>query len=141
MQWRATRDDTVAAFPQLYWSLKTASVPCGEWAAGNTNRVGTRSRGRATARRRPRRARREAGRSLVATEHWPTDAGARRYEQVAARIGWLIEQGTLPLGGRVPSVRALSRQESVSISTVVQAYRLLEDRGLIEGRPQSGYYV
>ncbi len=56
-------------------------------------------------------------------------------------VGWLIEQGTLPAGGRVPSVRQLSQQQGVSISTVVQAYRLLEDRGLIEGRPQSGYYV
>jgi DNA-binding transcriptional MocR family regulator len=38
-------------------------------------------------------------------------------------------------------VRKLSRQLSVSVSTVVQAYRLLEDRGRIEARPQSGYYV
>jgi DNA-binding transcriptional MocR family regulator len=77
----------------------------------------------------------------VAIERGAALANARRYEQVAARIGWLIEQGTLPPGGRVPSVRALSQQQGVSVSTVVQAYRLLEDRGLIEGRPQSGYYV
>lgn len=30
---------------------------------------------------------------------------------------------------------------SVSISTISEAYRLLEDRGLITARPQSGYYV
>src|SRR5689334_10180725 len=77
----------------------------------------------------------------MATEPEMASVGARRYEQVAARIGWLVEQGTLPAGGRVPSVRALSQQQGVSISTVVQAYRLLEDRGVIEGRPQSGYYV
>ena len=29
----------------------------------------------------------------------------------------------------------------LSISTVVQAYHLLEDRGLIEARPRSGYFV
>jgi DNA-binding transcriptional MocR family regulator len=29
----------------------------------------------------------------------------------------------------------------VSVSTVLQAYQLLENRGLIEARPQSGYYV
>jgi len=29
----------------------------------------------------------------------------------------------------------------VSISTALEAYRLLEDRQLIEARPQSGYYV
>ena len=32
-------------------------------------------------------------------------------------------------------------QLSVSISTISEAYRLLEDRGLITARPQSGYYV
>jgi DNA-binding transcriptional MocR family regulator len=35
----------------------------------------------------------------------------------------------------------MSRQQGVSISTVLQAYYLLEDQGLIEARPQSGYYV
>jgi DNA-binding transcriptional MocR family regulator len=38
-------------------------------------------------------------------------------------------------------VRRLSRQKQVSVSTVLQAYQVLEDRGLIEARPQSGYYV
>lgn len=63
------------------------------------------------------------------------------YGQVAARISGLIECGTLRPGERVPSVRRYSRQESVSIATVMQAYRLLESRGWIEARPQSGYYV
>jgi DNA-binding transcriptional MocR family regulator len=38
-------------------------------------------------------------------------------------------------------VRRISRQEGVSVSTALQAYFLLEDRGLIEARPQSGFYV
>jgi len=63
------------------------------------------------------------------------------YKQVALRISELIEHGTLRPGERVPSVRRCSEQQSVSIATVMQAYRLLEDRGVIEGRPQSGYYV
>ena len=63
------------------------------------------------------------------------------YEALAQRIGSLIEHGTLRAGDRVPSVRRVSRQESVSIATAVQAYRVLENRGLIEARPQSGYYV
>ncbi|NLW66962.1 MAG: PLP-dependent aminotransferase family protein, partial [Bacteriovoracaceae bacterium] len=32
-------------------------------------------------------------------------------------------------------------QMGVSITTAMEAYRLLEDRGVIEARPQSGYYV
>src|SRR5215813_10110372 len=63
------------------------------------------------------------------------------YKQVALRISELIEHGTLRPGERVPSVRRCSEQQKVSIATVMQAYRLLESRGLIEARPQSGYYV
>src|SRR3989475_7929803 len=63
------------------------------------------------------------------------------YKQVALRISELIEHGTLRPGERVPSVRRYSEQQDVSIATVMQAYRLLESRGLIEARPQSGYYV
>jgi DNA-binding transcriptional MocR family regulator len=63
------------------------------------------------------------------------------YERVADRIQGSIEQGTLQPGDRLPSVRTLREQMSVSISTVLEAYRLLEDRGAIEARPQSGYFV
>lgn len=63
------------------------------------------------------------------------------YEQVADRLQKLIADGTLRPGDRLPSVRKLRAQLSVSTSTVMEAYRLLEDRGLIWVRPQSGYYV
>ncbi|MBW4660647.1 MAG: PLP-dependent aminotransferase family protein [Drouetiella hepatica Uher 2000/2452] len=66
---------------------------------------------------------------------------ASLYEQVADRICALIREGTLQPGDRLPSVRRLHQQLSVSISTVLEAYRLLEDRGLVCVRPQSGYYV
>jgi DNA-binding transcriptional MocR family regulator len=66
---------------------------------------------------------------------------ASLYEQVADRICALIQEGTLQPGDRLPSVRRLHQQLSVSISTVLEAYRLLEDRGLVSVRPQSGYYV
>jgi len=69
------------------------------------------------------------------------DGAEALYEQVALRISELIEHGTLRPGERIPSVRQCSAQQNVSIATVTQAYRLLEDRGLLEARPQSGYYV
>src|SRR5438876_206934 len=69
------------------------------------------------------------------------DGEASLYRQVALRISELIEHGTLRPGERVPSVRKCSEQQNVSIATVTQAYRLLEDRGVLEARPQSGYYV
>lgn len=69
------------------------------------------------------------------------DSRTLLYEQVAERIAALAEQGTFQPGDRIPSVRGLSSQFKVSPSTVVHAYALLEERGLIEVRPQSGYYV
>lgn len=64
-----------------------------------------------------------------------------RYEEVAARLGAMIANGTYRPGERVPSVRGLSRQLRVSINTVLQSYAHLENAGLIEAKPQSGYYV
>ena len=64
-----------------------------------------------------------------------------KYESVAGRMQQLIEEGTLRPGDRIPSVRHLHRQWSVSMTTVLEAYRLLEDRGWVEARPRSGYYV
>lgn len=63
------------------------------------------------------------------------------YRQVAQQVTRLIEEGTLRPGERIPSVRKFRKHHQVSITTVTQAYRLLESQGLIEARPQSGYYV
>jgi len=63
------------------------------------------------------------------------------YEQVAEELAGLIRKGTFRPGERIPSVRQLSRQRKISITTVLQAYMELENQGLIETRPQSGYYV
>jgi len=63
------------------------------------------------------------------------------YEEIAARISGMIEKGTYYPGERIPSIRNLSRQMRVSANTVMEAYAQLENSGLIEARPQSGYYV
>ena len=63
------------------------------------------------------------------------------YEKIAGRIERHIKKGTYRSGERIPSVRSLSLQMKVSISTVLKAYFSLENRGFIEARPQSGYYV
>lgn len=63
------------------------------------------------------------------------------YEEVAAKVAGLIEQGTFRPGEKVPSVRQLSAQLQVSINTILEAYALLENMLVIEARPQSGYYV
>jgi DNA-binding transcriptional MocR family regulator len=80
---------------------------------------------------------------MAATEITKLQAAPRvnLYEEVSGRILRLIDNGVYKIGDRIPSVRALSQQLSVSISTVTEAYRLMEDQGRIEARPQSGYYV
>ncbi|MEW6487463.1 MAG: PLP-dependent aminotransferase family protein [Thermodesulfobacteriota bacterium] len=67
--------------------------------------------------------------------------GGFLYEAVAEKVSRLVEAGTFRPGQRIPSVRGLGRQLGVSLSTVLEAYALLEDRGIVEARPQSGYYV
>jgi DNA-binding transcriptional MocR family regulator len=63
------------------------------------------------------------------------------YMNLAHLLGERIEQGLYRPGDRLPSVRALSSEHGVSLSTVQQAYRLLEDNGLATPRPKSGYFV
>lgn len=63
------------------------------------------------------------------------------YQAVADDLAGLISSGQLPPRSRVPSVRALARQRGISITTAVASLRVLEQRGLIEARPKSGYFV
>ncbi len=63
------------------------------------------------------------------------------YVRLAADIGRLIETGTLKPGERLPSVRAMCASRHVSTATVLQAYYLLEGRGLVRSKPRSGYFV
>jgi len=63
------------------------------------------------------------------------------YQRLANELVGLIETRSLRAGDRLPSVRTYSRQKRVSLATVLRAYQLLEDRGYLEVRPQSGHYV
>ncbi|WP_271274378.1 aminotransferase-like domain-containing protein [Aliamphritea hakodatensis] len=63
------------------------------------------------------------------------------YREVAGRIQQQIDSGLFSVGERLPGVRKLSQSMDVSVSTVVQAQRLLEDNGVIAARPRSGFYV
>lgn len=63
------------------------------------------------------------------------------YIRVADRIEQMIAEKVWKTGDRLPSVRMLSKEQGVSLSTAFQAYYLLEGKGMIESRPKSGYYV
>ncbi len=68
-------------------------------------------------------------------------AEAPLYRLLADEIQALIERGSIRVGHRLPSVRVTARQRQISIGTALEAYVLLENRGTIEARPKSGYYV
>ncbi|MDO9600668.1 MAG: PLP-dependent aminotransferase family protein, partial [Azoarcus sp.] len=63
------------------------------------------------------------------------------YDRLALDLEQRIRSGVLRAGDRLPSVRRACEAQRLSPSTVLKAYYLLESRGLIEVRPQSGYYV
>ena len=63
------------------------------------------------------------------------------YQRIAAQIEAAIASGAMRAGARLPSVRQLGQQHDVSLSTALQVYRSLENRGVVEARPKSGYFV
>jgi len=67
--------------------------------------------------------------------------GGFLYEHLADELGKAIDRGALRAGDRLPSVRRLAQERSVSVATVLEAYLRLENAGLIEVRPKSGHFV
>lgn len=63
------------------------------------------------------------------------------YVKIAETFTRQVATGVLRPGDRVPSLRKLSDEQGVSLSTALQAYLWLENRGYLEARPQSGFYV
>src|SRR5262245_8368237 len=64
-----------------------------------------------------------------------------RYEYIVRTLSRQIERGVLRPGDRMPSLRDTQEKCGASLGTVMHAYARLEDRGFIEARPRSGYYV
>lgn len=62
-------------------------------------------------------------------------------EALTARLAQAIEQGGLPAGSRLRSVRDAAAKEGLGVNTVVEAYNRLVARGYAEARPGSGFYV
>ncbi|MFL1562444.1 PLP-dependent aminotransferase family protein [Pseudomonas sp. O64] len=64
-----------------------------------------------------------------------------KYSDLAHLLRSRIEMGMYQEGQRLPSVRILSAEHGVSLGTVQQAYRLLEEEGLASPAPKSGHFV
>jgi len=78
---------------------------------------------------------------VVRTSSFTRSAAASLAEQLAGRFADRIQQRLLAPGSRLPSVRDCAEHHGVSPSTVVGAYDLLQARGLVQARPQRGFFV
>ncbi len=66
---------------------------------------------------------------------------APMYEQIAAQIAAQIKSQVLAAGTKLPPERQLAEQCGVSRTTAINAYRRLEEMGLVRTRVGSGTYV
>ena len=63
------------------------------------------------------------------------------FEQVRAQFAAQITDGTLVVGTKLPTVRALADELDLAVNTVARAYRELETAGLVETRGRAGTVV
>lgn len=65
----------------------------------------------------------------------------KEYEKVIDYLKDLTEKGTIKIGSKLPTERALSETLSVSRNSTREAIRMLENMGFIESKHGSGNYV
>ncbi|OEV03194.1 GntR family transcriptional regulator [Streptomyces oceani] len=63
------------------------------------------------------------------------------YEQLRAQIVQRARNGELPVGQRLPPVRALASELGLAANTVAKTYRALEADGVIETRGRHGTFI
>ncbi len=63
------------------------------------------------------------------------------YEQLASSLRASIVDGRVAFGERLPAARELASALEVNVHTVLRAYRVLRDEGLIELHPGRGAVV
>jgi GntR family transcriptional repressor for pyruvate dehydrogenase complex len=71
----------------------------------------------------------------------PEGSQDRLYRDIARRLMDRINDGTYPVGGRLPAEREISAEFNVSRPTVREAIIALEVQGVVEVRVGSGAYV
>ena len=71
----------------------------------------------------------------------PEASQDRLYRDIARRLMDRINDGSYPVGGRLPAEREISTEFNVSRPTVREAIIALEVQGIVEVRVGSGAYV
>ena len=63
------------------------------------------------------------------------------FEQLRAQLARQIQDHTLAVGTRLPTIRRLAADLGLAVNTVGRAYRELEEAGLIETHRRAGSFV
>ena len=63
------------------------------------------------------------------------------FEQLRTQFARQIQDRTLAVGARLPTIRHLAANLGLAVNTVGRAYRELEEAGLIETRGRAGTFV
>ncbi|GAA3792713.1 GntR family transcriptional regulator [Sphaerisporangium flaviroseum] len=63
------------------------------------------------------------------------------FEQLRAQLARQIQDRTLAVGARLPTIRRFAADLGLAVNTVGRAYRELEEAGLIETRGRAGSFV
>ena len=70
-----------------------------------------------------------------------SSSGVALFDQLAGSIRASTITGAIAVGERLPSARELAASLDINVHTVLKAYQLLRDEGLIELRPGRGAIV
>jgi DNA-binding transcriptional MocR family regulator len=63
------------------------------------------------------------------------------YLALANSLETQVQANVFRPGDRLPSIRSLCGDHRLSMETVLHTLRVLEDRGIVEARPRSGFYI
>src|SRR5690349_13764439 len=63
------------------------------------------------------------------------------FEQLRVQFAQRIQDRTLPVGYKLPTIRGLATELGLAVNTVARSYRELEEAGLIETRGRGGSFV
>ena len=63
------------------------------------------------------------------------------FEQLAASVRFDVSRGTVRAGDRLPSARGVAESLDINVHTVLRAYQILRDEGLVDLRPGRGAVI
>jgi len=79
--------------------------------------------------------------SILLTPDFNNDSGVPKFKTLAFAIAAAMQNGQMKKGDLMPSVADYAALNKISTTTVIKAYRLLKNQGLIEKGKSARYWV